>query len=99
MKTISQGTNRTAPILGRWLLVMGTLASFLVVIVTGIVKIPSIYSIFGLTYRSPLMVIMSAAHDWGGFIFGAFVIAHALLHWRWFVNVTKRLVKGKNGPE
>ncbi len=92
MKTTLDRTNRIFPMLSRYMIGVGALASFLVLAITGVVKIPSIYAIWGLTYRSPIMQVMTTVHDWSGFIFILVVGIHAVLHVKWFVNITKRLL-------
>ena len=35
-----------------------------------------------------------AVHEWLSFAFGAALVAHLLLHWRWIAQVTMRLFRG-----
>ncbi len=35
-------------------------------------------------------------HEWAGLVMGAALVIHVILHWKWVVNVTRRLVQGVN---
>jgi len=54
------------------------------VIITGIMKL----RIFGIRIG-----VLNIVHDWSGIIFSVLAIIHIILHWRWFVAMTKRMIK------
>ncbi|MBS3172051.1 DUF4405 domain-containing protein [Candidatus Woesearchaeota archaeon] len=74
---------------------MGLLISFLIVIVTGIIKFRALMNIFGLDYSSLPMKLFSVWHDWAGLVMVVLVLVHLILHWRWIVIVTKDIFKSK----
>ncbi len=67
--------------------------SFLVVFVTGVVKMPGLKN----TFMDVLpMSEVSWLHDWVGILLGVLVFIHLLLHWRWVVSTTRRLLDKVN---
>jgi len=70
---------------------VGLLISFVLVFITGIVKWPSLVRNSGFIRSLPLKSL-SILHDWSGLIMGLLVIIHLILHWRWMVMMTKRLL-------
>ena len=79
----------------RYLVGMGILMSFLVCFLTGIIKIPDIYKLLGMTYKSPFMISMTQLHDWSGIILGVLAVLHIIVHRRWFIAMTKKYICGK----
>lgn len=69
----------------------GLLISFLIVFITGVLKLPELNLRFMYTFIPGRTFAM--IHDWSGLIMGALVVAHLILHWRWFVAMTKRHFK------
>jgi thiosulfate reductase cytochrome b subunit len=35
-------------------------------------------------------------HEWGGLVMGAALVIHVILHWKWVVNVTRRIFQSVN---
>lgn len=67
---------------------IGLLISFLVVLVTAILKWP------GLIRKSTLPITnISFLHDWSGVVMTALVLIHLILNWNWIVAVTKKYFK------
>jgi hypothetical protein len=79
----------------RYLVGIGILISFLVCFLTGVIKVPDIYKLLGMTYKSPVMVSMTQLHDWSGVILGVLAILHIVVHRRWFIAMTKKYINGK----
>ena len=67
---------------------ISSLASFLVALVTGWVKMPYIFPVFGITYASPVMGLLCLIHDWSGIVFGDMRIMYIAAHRKWFVSTT-----------
>jgi hypothetical protein len=60
--------------------------SFLIVMITGIIKIP----VLNLVSRNS---ILTPIHDLSGIIMSVLVIIHLVLHWKWLVVMTKKMFK------
>ncbi len=73
------------------------LISFAIVLITGILKIPSfnIIRTLNYTYSSRIMIL----HDWSGLVLLIFIIFHILLHLKWMTVMTKRIFSKKNAPK
>lgn len=64
--------------------------SFLIVLITGIIKFPTLSLISKKSY-------ISFIHDWSGVIMAVLVFIHLILHWNWIVVVTKNIFKRDKG--
>ncbi len=67
--------------------------SFLVVSVTGIIKLREVMNYLGLEWQSSLIQVFSKIHDWSGIILILFVLLHLILHREWIAVKTKELLK------
>lgn len=72
---------------------IGLLISGLVVMITGIIKLPELN--FLQLYKLINFPTMSFVHDWSGVIFTILVIVHLFLHWNWILCMTKKLFQKK----
>ncbi len=77
---------------GRYLLVIGLLAAFFACFITGVFKVPAISQIFGMTYRSAPMVVLTAVHDWTGVVLGALIIVHVLVYRKWILAMSRKII-------
>ena len=68
---------------------LGLVVSSIILLTTGILKLPGVLAQLGLYPHYSLNVTL--LHDWNGFIFGWLVITHFLLHWKWFNAVTRKV--------
>ena len=69
--------------------------SFLVVFVTGILKLPELR-----LHRLGLpMENITFLHDWVGVLMGILTIIHILLYWKQIVCMTKIMFKGKGNEK
>ena len=77
---------------------IGLLVSFLIALVTGIVKFRKFLGIFGisLNYAEMPMSVISAWHDWSGLAIGILVLAHLILNFDWIIAMTKDFLGIKN---
>jgi hypothetical protein len=73
---------------------IGILINFIVCGITGIVKMPKLIPMLGLSYSDLPMAVMSWLHDWSGVLLVLLSALHIILHWRWIMAMTKRI--GKN---
>jgi cytochrome b subunit of formate dehydrogenase len=64
--------------------------SFLVLLVTGIIKFPGLLPALGVKYSSLPMRQISTVHDWSGILMGASAVVHIMLNWNWIVLMTKK---------
>lgn len=71
----------------------GLALSFLIVVITGIIKWPGLYRYF--KFSGATMRLMTFLHDWIGLLMTLLVLIHLILHWRWIVRMTKNIF-GKN---
>ena len=73
---------------------------FLVVGITGLLRFPGFLQIFGVNINSLPKVQIFQIHHWFGLFFGIIASVHLILHWKWLVAMTKRLIgKIKNNIE
>ncbi len=73
---------------------VGILAAFIVTFVTGIVKWPGIILKFGFNYKDFPMYYFTLFHDWGGLTMAGLSFTHVVLHWKWIVCMTKKIMRG-----
>lgn len=55
---------------------------------------PGVPEFLGLTRRSWAFI-----HQWAGHAFALLVITHFLLHWGWFLGMTKKFLRSGKGQE
>ena len=76
---------------------LGLLVSFIIILITGILRFPEIYRILGMNYgqvaRTLPVYEFRVLHDWFGLLFGVLAFLHLLLHWRWWISVTKSMFR------
>ena len=63
--------------------------SSIILLVTGILKIPGVLAQLGLYPQYSF--IFTLLHDWNGFIFGCLIFTHIALHWNWLTATTHRV--------
>lgn len=63
--------------------------AFLTSFVTGIIKLPALYSFWGVNHRYMLTATTTVIHDQAGLAFGCLAMLHLLLHIKWYVAVTR----------
>jgi hypothetical protein len=73
------------------------LISSILVLITGILKIPLFNIILTLDYAIAYLII--TLHDWSGLILLILAISHILLHLKWMIATTKKLFSKKNAPK
>ena len=72
--------------------------SFLIVFITGIIRLPGLLSSLGISYSSVNTGNVSMLHDRAGIAMGILVITHIILHWGWIMSMTRVIFRGKR-PE
>ena len=73
---------------------------FLIIGITGLLRFPGFLQIFGVNINSLPKFQIFQIHHWFGLFFGIISSIHIILHWRWFVSITKQLAgKVKNKIE
>ena len=65
--------------------------SFILVAVTGILKLKIVMELLGFQWGQPPMPTMSFIHDWSGVIMVILVLIHIALNWKWLVCMTKAM--------
>lgn len=79
---------------------MSILASALLCAVTGIIKWPGLAYSLGMSYDSLPMEAFTLIHDWMGIVMVILALAHVVLHWRWLVAMTRKMLHpGAGGKE
>jgi hypothetical protein len=74
---------------------VGLVASFILSMITGLIKWPGFSRITGISYTFLPMLEISIIHDWSGLIMVALVLLHIILHFNWMIAMTKGLFKKK----
>ena len=69
--------------------------SFLLSLITGIIKWPSLTIYFTGIYRVIPAPIMTSIHDWSGAALTVLVFIHLVLHRKWIVTMSKKIFKRK----
>ena len=80
--------------IAKWLVDIGLLISFLVVVITGIFKFTLLLRMLGLTQLVFPLALMSDIHDWSGILLFIFVGVHLVMNGRWIWAMTKKVFKG-----
>ena len=69
---------------------IGLAISFLISLITGLIKWPGLIKLIGTSaYKILYVKNISLLHDWSGLIMGMLVLTHLVLHWKWIVSFTK----------
>jgi hypothetical protein len=74
---------------------LGLALAFILSFLTGIIKWPGLVNKLGMTYSDLPMFELSKIHDFSGLAMGLLVLVHLILHWKWIVSFTKKML-GKN---
>jgi len=76
---------------------VGLLISFILVVVTGIIKFGTLLRAIGinLNYKELPMSQISLIHDWSGVFMVVFVLVHLILNIDWIISTTKDFFKKK----
>ena len=80
----------------RYLLNVSLGITFLLVFITGVIKMPGLIRTVGLSPGDFPILAISTIHDWSGIAFGLLAIIHIYLHRAWFIGATKTLTKKKS---
>ncbi|MCF7866380.1 DUF4405 domain-containing protein [Candidatus Woesearchaeota archaeon] len=72
------------------------LISFIITFFTGIFKWPGLLDFLNMNPRSFNFYLINKFHDWSGLAMGLFVLIHIMLHWKWIITMTKKIIRGKN---
>lgn len=75
---------------------MGLVLAFILSFFTGILKWPGLVIKLGLSYSDLPMGAITKIHDFSSLAMGLLVLIHIIMHWRWIVSFTKKLLGGKN---
>jgi len=77
-----------------YLVDIGMLISFLIILITGVMKFPAFSISRELLYE--YSVLFLTFHDWSGIVLSLLALTHVILHWKWIIEMTKRTVR--NAP-
>jgi hypothetical protein len=69
--------------------VLGMIITSSLLFFTGIIKFLNIW--LGISNFGYIAAFLTNLHDWSGIILAFFVGAHAILHWKWLLTMTKKL--------
>ncbi|HII15078.1 MAG TPA: DUF4405 domain-containing protein [Nanoarchaeota archaeon] len=75
----------------RYFIITGMSIAFIITAVTGLIKFPGLVELLGLRRVSFPLGYISTIHDWSSIALIAFIIAHVILNFRWFVCATKMI--------
>ena len=78
---------------------IGLVVTFIISLVTGIIKWPGLFRTLGLSYAGLPMFLLSKMHDLSGLAMGFLVLLHIILHFKWMVTMTKGFFKRKENRE
>ena len=75
----------------KYFIIFGLLISFLIVVVTGIMKFGVLLRAVGISldYASLPMARISAWHDWAGVAMLVFGLVHVIANFEWIISTTK----------
>ena len=81
----------------KYVIDIGLLISFILVVITGIVKFGTLLRAIGinLDYKELPMSQISLVHDWSGIFMALFVLIHLILNIDWIISTTKSFFKKK----
>ncbi len=74
-----------------YLVDIGMLISFLIILITGVMKFPAFSISRELLYN--YSVLFLTLHDWSGIALSVLALTHVILHWKWIIEMTKRTVR------
>ena len=60
--------------------------------ITGLIKFPGLLRNIGIDYLNFPFHSISVIHDWSGLIIGILIFIHLILHWKWMVSMTKKII-------
>jgi hypothetical protein len=80
----------------KYVIDISLLITFILCFVTGIVKLPALLEITGLTRHVIRFKYVTLVHDASGVALGLLVLVHLVLNWGWIVAMTKQFVREKN---
>lgn len=78
---------------------MGLALAFILSFFTGILKWPGLIGKLGLSYSALPMAAITKIHDFSGLAMGLLVLFHLILHWKWIVCFTKKVLGKKQTGE
>jgi hypothetical protein len=76
---------------------IGLIVTFVLCFVTGVVKLPALLEITGLTHHLGRYRGITMVHDASGVAMGLLVLAHLVLNWPWLVAMTRQILGRKSG--
>lgn len=74
---------------------IGLVFTFILSFTTAIIKFPGFLQKIGVDQALFPMYTVSVIHDWSGVAMGCLVMIHIVLHWKWLVVMTKKVVTKK----
>lgn len=60
--------------------------------ITGLIKFPGLLRSIGFDYLIIPFNTISIIHDWSGLFMGILIFIHLILHWKWIVQMTKKIL-------
>jgi len=75
---------------------IGLAVAFLLNVITGILKFPSLTSYFRFIFRSISSYTLAWIHDWSGIVLVLLVLVHLILNFHWIVGITKSIFKSRS---
>jgi cytochrome b subunit of formate dehydrogenase len=63
--------------------------------ITGLIKWPGLVYALGLSYQGLPLDAITQIHDWAGLIMLLCAMIHVVLHFRWLIAMTKKLLHDK----
>ena len=60
--------------------------------ITGLIKFPGLLRNIGIDYLNIPFHSISLIHDWSGLFMGILIFIHLILHWKWMVQMTKKII-------
>jgi len=73
-------------------------AAILIVAVTGVIKLPWLLDFFSIDLTKMPFEEISLVHDIAGLVITFLIILHIVLHFKWFIVITKNMWKKRQSP-
>lgn len=60
--------------------------------ITGIIKWPGLLYALGLSYQGLPLDTITSIHDWAGLLMILFAVIHVIIHLKWLITMTKKIL-------
>lgn len=75
----------------QYLIDLGMVISFVLVLITGLLKFPAFDPSRELLFEYSLIFL--TVHDWSGLTLAVLALTHVILHWRWIKSMSRKMLR------